>query len=186
MFPTDVSISPRKWIGDIAGEVDARGLVSELKRKRSGRLKFGFVVKKMISFETSDVKRFYCHWKYPLRVGSDLNHWSEVHPSIFHEAPAFQGFNFICCWFLLCSYWMAHVWHDCGDIWFYCPLQWLLANTGCLSTEVAHSWLGASTTICDIVPWTEQRQTSTSMRILGQTRSKESEKTGWQPCGCKY
>ncbi|KAA8515800.1 hypothetical protein F0562_018589 [Nyssa sinensis] len=72
---------------------------------------------------------------------------------------------------------MAHVWHDCGDIWFYCPLQWLLANTGCLSTEVAHSWLGASTTICDIVPWTEQRQTSTSMRILGQSRSKESEKT---------
>ncbi|MBA0874940.1 hypothetical protein Goshw_024231 [Gossypium schwendimanii] len=60
------------------------------------------------------------------------------------------GNNFFWCWLLFCCRRMAHIWHDIGDIWIRCTLQWFLANTGSVSAEDTNSWLAIPATIHQI------------------------------------
>lgn len=99
-----------------------------------------------------------CYGKYTLLLRGDINHWTEIYDAVFHETPKLQGDNFIWCWLLSGSHWMANHRDDFGGIWLHCTLQWVLANTGSFSAAYTHSWLDFPTAIHQIVLWPVPRQ----------------------------
>lgn len=87
------------------------------------------------------------------------------------------GYNFLRCWLLFGTYWVAYHGHDSGDIWVchtiqVCEIffslwnhvlvlyvlscwhffswQWILVYSGSVSSEDAYYWLGVSTAFRDI------------------------------------
>lgn len=81
----------------------------------------------------------------------DVNHRIEIHHAVLHESPELQGYNFLRCWLLFGTYWVAYHGHDSGDIWVCHTIQWILVYSGSVSSEDAYYWLGVSTAFRDII-----------------------------------